>query len=167
MNRSTTAVRTTRPLSQIKPPVCFSCLGYVSMSAFPQAQAQATDFQIFNFFNVSKFQMRASGKPCFYFSCFFILFSLPASTKSTVSESSTYLNKRYPLLFQLLFTHCILYSFFTFCMWCYWNTTVYMYFSISFTCGLHCYLQKLTTFQVLGLLLSIYVCFSRWSTFET
>ena len=35
------------------------------------------------------------------------------------------------------------------------------YFSSSFTCGFYCYLQVLTTYQVLGLLSLIYVCFSR------
>ena len=45
-----------------------------------------------------------SGKPCFFFSCFFVLFLLAASTKRNVSESKMLLLKRNPLYFFCYFS---------------------------------------------------------------
>ncbi len=60
-----------------------------------------------------------SGKPCFFFLCFF---HFPQVQKATVSESSAYLKQELPSTFSVTF-----YPYFTF------SVTFYLYFTFSVT----------------------------------
>jgi hypothetical protein len=65
--------------------------------------------------------MDASGKPCFFFSCFFVLFLLPASTKSHSTRKQCVLKTRTPLYFFCYFLP-VLYFF------CYFLPVLYLFF---------------------------------------